>query len=184
VTPLLREADTDRELWVRVRGGTAEDRARVQEAIRTVWGTKRGAEILAAGKAEHGRPILLELNDKGINQACKTGQPSCGSGSPFGSNPHVNRDWIAIDPTTPAYAEVAPDSRSGAPPWTSRREIQPTPLEAKFAHEVGHAFTGILDGLPGDPSHHGLPQMDNVITNENPVRVELGYSPRTRYDLP
>jgi hypothetical protein len=179
---LTRRAQ-DRELWVRVRGGTAEDRARVQEAIRTVWGTKRGAEILAAGKAEHGRPMLLELNDKGINQTCKTGQPSCGSGSPFGSNPHVNRDWIAIDPTTPTYAEVAPNGRFAAPPWPAGRESQGIPLEANLAHELGHAFVGTDDGLRGQ-MYNGLPQMENVIVNENPVRLELGYRPRTRYKEP
>jgi hypothetical protein len=52
----------------------------------------------------------------------------------------------------------------------------PGSLEASLAHEIGHAFTGVQE--------MGNKVMDNVIQNENPVRIELGLPPRVDYYNP
>jgi RHS repeat-associated protein len=49
---------------------------------------------------------------------------------------------------------------------------QATPIEVKIGHEIGHV-TGTSDS--------GRGQMDNVRTNENPIRRELGLPPRIQY---
>jgi len=42
-----------------------------------------------------------------------------------------------------------------------------------LGHEMGHAATGTKDDGDGN--------MNNVKQNENPIRKELGYPPRTKY---
>ncbi|MFC4763902.1 RHS repeat-associated core domain-containing protein [Dyella koreensis] len=50
---------------------------------------------------------------------------------------------------------------------------QSAPTSAILGHEIGHAATRIRDTGPGN--------MDNVISNENPIRSELGLPPRVAY---
>ena len=53
--------------------------------------------------------------------------------------------------------------------------MKPTPLEVVLGHELGHA-RGTHDDGPG--------KMNNVNRNENPIRRDLGYPPRTSYTVP
>lgn len=53
--------------------------------------------------------------------------------------------------------------------------MQRTPLEVVLGHELGHA-----NGEDDD----GLNRMNNVNTNENPIRRDLGLPPRTSYVVP
>jgi len=55
------------------------------------------------------------------------------------------------------------------------RGMQPSPLEVTLGHELGHA-NGERDDGPG--------AMNNVNTNENPIRAGLGLPARTEYYVP
>jgi RHS repeat-associated protein len=50
---------------------------------------------------------------------------------------------------------------------------QPAPTDAILGHEIGHAATGTLDNGPNN--------MNNVIQNENPIRLQLGEPIRCAY---
>jgi len=48
-----------------------------------------------------------------------------------------------------------------------------SPTDRILGHEMGHAATGVGDTGPG--------RMNNVNMNENPIAIELGEPPRTKY---
>ena len=58
------------------------------------------------------------------------------------------------------------------PPTETTCGVKPAPTEAILAHELGH-----LIGADDD----GSANLNNVMFNENPVRLELGYPQRTNY---
>ncbi|MEZ4354847.1 MAG: RHS repeat-associated core domain-containing protein [Myxococcota bacterium] len=88
----------------------------------------------------------IVVNDRGWNQFNRPGLPGD----------------ILIDPDAPACVETEDGP-------------QDTPLEARIAHEGGHALGDHDDGPGG---------MNNVNRNENPVRSALGYPERTKYPFP
>ena len=67
---------------------------------------------------------------------------------------------INVDPSFRPTVQTSEGPRSAA-------------TEIILGHELGHAATRARDDGPGN--------MNNVIQNENPIRIELGYPPRTRY---
>jgi RHS repeat-associated protein len=70
------------------------------------------------------------------------------------------KDWIWIDPDSPECVETEDG-------------LQNIPIEARIAHEGGHAIGDHDDGPGG---------LNNVNKNENPVRKALGYPDRTGLD--
>jgi hypothetical protein len=90
--------------------------------------------------------VDIVVNDQGWNEFDRPGLPGD----------------ILIDPDAPACVETEDGPQN-------------TPIEARIAHEGGHAV-GDKDDGPGG--------MNNVNRNENPVREALGYPMRTKYPGP
>ena len=129
---------------VYVTGGTPEQRAQAEQALRRIFNTQRGKELedmIVGPWYKHGNPIDLQLNNFGWNKAETPGTD------------------IFVDP------------EKVRPIQTEWGRIGPT-MEQIIAHELGHAVTGIGD--TGPCKMDNVNQNENPIDTELgwPKRLE------------
>jgi len=177
---LASEGVQDLELWARIEGGTTDQRSEERDALRKVWGTKRGQEMLQQGINRFSQPIRVHLNDEGENFSNIPGVTGLDKDSVVQPQLGRDTDYITVDPSMngenglPLENMVDPTATSPSGPFNPDAAIgELTKMEIAIAHEMGHSFTHTYDNGPG--------RMNNVIKNENPVRMELHLPFRSQY---